>query len=68
MVIKKIWPILRLLVFLAAGLACTVCINPDEVGTWKNFLGYLLLTLAVFDIFILLVIPQFKKPKSDRIL
>jgi|GEM_PF-1227673 len=66
--IRKIWPVVRLLVFLAAGLFCTVFIDPDDIGTLKNYLGYILLTFAVFDVFIIIIIPFFKKPGSGRVL
>ncbi len=57
-----------MLTFLAAGLAFTVFLRPDENGSLKNYLGYLLLTLAVYDIFVLLIIPFFKKPNPKKML
>ena len=48
--IKQYWMILRTLTFLIVGLMNTVLIKPEDVGTWKNYTGYLLLILAGLDI------------------
>ncbi len=52
---KITWPIIRILLFLVLGLMNTLWIRPEDVGSWKNYLGYVLLALAVFDIIWLLL-------------
>jgi len=52
---KLIWTICRTLTFLVVGLFNTVLIRPEDVGSWKNYLGYFLLALALYDIIALLV-------------
>jgi hypothetical protein len=48
---KKLnWQIIRTLLFIIIGLFNTVLIRPEDIGTWKNYLGYALLIIAVFDI------------------
>lgn len=46
---SKAWPIIRLLLFLIVGLMNTVFIRPEEVGTWKNYIGYALLIGGTLD-------------------
>jgi len=47
---RKYWPALRVVAFLVVGLMNTVLIRTEEIGTWKNYLGYLFLALVVFDV------------------
>jgi hypothetical protein len=47
---KKYWPILRTLTFLIVGLMNTLLIRPEDLGTWKNYLGFLFLALVLFDL------------------
>ncbi len=60
--IRKIWPVVRMIFFLVTGLIFTLLSKEAHTGSFKNYLGYLLLTLAVYDVFVLLIIPVFKKP------
>lgn len=53
--LKITWPIIRILLFLVLGLMNTLWIRPEDVGSWKNYLGYVLLALAIYDIAWLLI-------------
>jgi len=50
---KKYWAIIRTLTFLLVGVMNTVLIRPEDIGTWKNYTGYLLLIIGVLDSFFL---------------
>jgi hypothetical protein len=52
---QLVWQIQRTLLFWIIGLFNTVFIRPADVGTWKNWLGWLLLALALIDTVSLLV-------------
>ena len=62
---KKIWTIIRTLLFIVIGLMNTVLIRPDDVGSWKNYLGYLFLIIAAIDLFYL-IINQLKSSQKSR--
>lgn len=47
---KKYWLILRTLTFLIVGVINTILIKPEEIGSWKNYLGYLFLILVIVDV------------------
>lgn len=51
---KRTWTIIRTIGFIIVGLFNTVFIKPEDVGTWKNYVGYAFLVLAVFDIIFLI--------------
>jgi len=51
---KKHWTIARILLFIIIGLFNTVLIRPEDIGTWKNYVGYGALLFAVIDIFFLI--------------
>jgi len=51
---KQNWRIARTLLFVVVGLMNTVFIRPEDIGTWKNYLGYGLLLIAVIDIFFII--------------
>ncbi|WP_420388597.1 hypothetical protein [Roseivirga sp.] len=44
-----IWTIIRTLGFYLIGLFNTVLIQQEDKGTWKNYLGYGILLIAVLD-------------------
>ncbi len=46
---KKIWTIIRTFTFLLIGLMNTVWARPEDIGSWKNYLGYFLLVLFLID-------------------
>ncbi|NVK50817.1 MAG: hypothetical protein HWE09_13690 [Cyclobacteriaceae bacterium] len=48
------WNVIRTMLFLIIGLMNTVFVKPEDVGTWKNYLGYGLLILALVDAFFLI--------------
>lgn len=48
---KKHWPIIRAILLIVIGLLNTVLIRPEDVGTWKNYLGYALLLMGIIDAF-----------------
>lgn len=47
---KNYWPIIRTLTFLIVGVFNTFLIRPEDSESWKNYLGYFLLALVVFEI------------------
>jgi len=51
---KQQWTIARTLLFVIVGLLNTVFIRPEDIGTWKNYLGYGFLLVAAIDIFFLI--------------
>ena len=51
---KRYWPILRTLTFIIVGLFNTVLIRAEDIGTWKNYLGDVLLIMGVVDAVILM--------------
>lgn len=46
---KDLWHLLRTLLFWILGLFNTALIRPEDVGSWKYFLGWALLALAALD-------------------
>ena len=61
---KKHWTIVRILLFVIVGLINTVLIRPEDTGTWKNYLGYGFLFVALIEIFFL--IKQYSKKNNDE--
>jgi len=51
---KMYWPIFRTLTFLIVGIFNTVLIRSEDLGTWKNYLGYALLIIGIIDAFFLI--------------
>jgi len=62
---KLIWTLIRTLTFIVVGLMNTILIRPEDVGTWKNYIVYFLLLLAVYDIVILIVKSRRKTLTKD---
>lgn len=52
---KLIWTIIRMLTFATVGILNTVLIKTEDIGSWKNYVGYLFLALAIYDIVILIL-------------
>lgn len=52
--VNKKWTIIRILLFITIGLFNTVFIKPEDIDTWKNYLGYGLLAIGIIDAVILL--------------
>ena len=46
---KLVWHAIRTFTFYLIGAMNTIMIRPEDVGTFKNYLGYVLLVLAVAD-------------------
>ena len=46
---KAVWHVQRTVLFWIIGLMNTVWIRPEDPGTWKNYLGWIVLTLAAAD-------------------
>ena len=44
-----VWHVLRTLIFWIAGLFNTVLIHPGEVGSWRYWFGWLILSIAAGD-------------------
>lgn len=60
---KKNWKYIRVLLFWIVGLMNTVLIRPEDVGTWKNYVGFFLIGLAIADS-ILIIINLIKTKKA----
>ena len=58
---KFIWPITRILTFIVVGLFNTILIRHEDIGSWKNYLGYFLLALAAYDIIVMLLRTRTRK-------
>lgn len=61
---KEHWAIARTLLFLIVGLLNTVFIRPEDIGTWKNYVGYGVLLVAIVDIFFL--VKQYLKRNNNE--
>jgi hypothetical protein len=57
-----IWTTIRTLTFLIIGLMNTALIKPEDIGTWKNYVGYAFFLVAVLDTIYLST--QLKKEKK----
>lgn len=57
------WQIIRTILFIIIGLFNTVLIRPEDIGSWKNYLGYTFLVIALFDT--VSVVRKFIKHKSE---
>ena len=51
---KLTWTIIRTVMFYIIGLMNTVLIRTEDIGTWKNYAGYLFLLVAAVDTFFLI--------------
>ena len=47
--IRIVWNYIRTILFFSLGILYTIYIRPEDVGTFKNYLGYILLILAIVD-------------------
>ena len=65
---KDLWTSIRALLFIVIGILNTVLIRQQEIGTWKNYLGYLLLTVGVIElaIFLIKMVNRFNQTKTQR--
>lgn len=52
---KKHWRIIRTAIFYLIGLMNTIFIKPENIGSWENYLGYLILLLAVVDTIVIIM-------------
>lgn len=59
---KTTWTIIRTIGFFIIGLMNTVLAKPEDIGTWKNYFGYLFIIIAMVDAFFL--IRKFMKSKA----
>lgn len=62
---KLKWQILRTFLFIIIGTMNTVLIRPEDVGSWKNYIGYALLIIALFDIVSIFI--QLKRNKNEKV-
>ncbi len=46
-----VWKIIRTVTFIIVGLLNTVFIRAEDVGSWKNYIGYAFLVVATYDTF-----------------
>ena len=51
---KTYWPAVRTLTFIIVGLFNTALIRREDIGTWKNYLGFALLFIGIIDAFFLI--------------
>lgn len=51
-----LWTIPRTSTFWLTGLMNTVFLRPGDIGTWKNYVGYFLLMLALIDTIFLITV------------
>ena len=49
-----VWHVLRTVGFWLIGLFNTVLARPENIGTWKNYVGWAILALAVMDSILLI--------------
>jgi len=47
--IRGVWNYIRTIIFYTLGIMNTIFIRPEDVGTLKNYIGYILLLLAIVD-------------------
>lgn len=50
---KSVWHLLRTITFWIVGLLNSALIRPEDVGGWKNWIGWGFIALAVFDMILL---------------
>ena len=61
---KPVWRILRILGFIPIGLMNTILAKPEDIGTWKNYIGCTLILTAIIDL--LLMLTKFKNGKMKN--
>lgn len=49
MTLRNSWPYWRTLLFFAIAVMNTILIAPENVGTWRHYLGYFFWLLATID-------------------
>ena len=47
--IRIVWNYIRTIIFYLLGLMNTIFIKPEDVGSMKNYIGYIFLILAILD-------------------
>ncbi len=60
-----IWTVHRTLAFWVVGLLNTLFLKPEDLGSWKNYIGYFLLFLALIDTSFLIIL-HFRKTNIER--
>ena len=58
---KRNWTILNIIIFTVIGLMNTVFLKPEDVGTWKNYVGYGFLLIAIIELIYYLLILKRRK-------
>jgi hypothetical protein len=58
------WRIFRTIIFLIFGIWNTIFVSAEAKGTFQNYLGYIILGLAIFEIFFFF--NHFKKNDKSR--
>ena len=58
---KRNWTILNIIIFTVIGLMNTVFLKPADVGTWKNYVGYGFLLIAIIELTYYLLILKRRK-------
>ncbi len=63
---KKLLPILLIIVTtLIVGLMNTVLIKPEDIGTWKNYIGMLFLLIATINTVLFLFVIRKSETKNS---
>lgn len=62
---KFYWSIIRTVTFYIVGLMNTLFLRAEDVGGWKNYIGWLLLAIAVVDSVVIYF--QWKKKKNAEL-
>jgi len=62
---NKLWTLIRISTFILVGLMNTILIRPEDVGSWKNYVGYILLIIATVDLSLLFIKPLKKKTGNN---
>ena len=58
---EKTTRILIIITTLLVGLMNTVLIRAEDVGSWKNYVGYLFLLIAIINFILLVKVILYKK-------
>ncbi len=55
---KRNWGLVRILSLVIIGLLNTVFLKPEDMGSWKNYAGFLFMLLAAINVVFLVVQQQ----------
>ena len=61
---KMKWRLIRTVGFYLVGLMNTLLIRDKDIGTFKNYLGYVLIIVAIFDTYRIIRAARLEKRKE----